>query len=301
MVNTRNAEFVAIVRESAPLGSSRILGFILVALLPLVAVMTTMWPLVLATVRDDTTSHIPLIPFVSAFFVYSERQRIFSQAPTGGRKIGSIFAVLGLACLVLGELNPWHLSAQNNFSMAILGTVLVWVGAFALFFGAPALRAASFPLEFLVFMIPIPQFILDRIILFLQEGSSDAAAVIFKLSGVPFLRHGFDFALPGVTIRVAEECSGIRSTLALVIVAVLMCHLFLRTFWKQALFCALVVPIAVFKNGLRIFTLSTLAIYVNPGFLQGNLHRRGGIVFFLAALVPLALALSVLHKTERVP
>jgi exosortase len=125
--------------------------------------------------------------------------------------------------------------------------------------------------------------------------------VIFKLSGVPFLRHGFDFALPGVTIRVAEECSGIRSTLALVIVAVLMCNLFLRTFWKQALFCALVVPIAVFKNGLRIFTLSTLAIYVNPGFLQGNLHRRGGIVFFLAALVPLAVALSVLHKTERVP
>jgi exosortase len=301
MPTTKNATFDAVMPQRAAVESSRILGFLLVVLLPLIVVGTTMWPMVAATITDETTSHIPLIPLVSVFLVYTERHRIFSQASTTGWRSGRIFASLGLAGLTLAEFNPWHASAQTSFSIAVLGTVLIWVGAFALFFGEHALRAASFSLEFLVFMIPIPQLILDRIIYFLQEGSSDVVAVIFRLSGVPFLRQGFDFALPGVTIRVAQECSGIRSTLALVIVAVLMAHLFLRTFWKQALLCALVVPLAVFKNGLRIFTLSTLAIYVNPSFLSGNLHRRGGIVFFLVALIPLALTLSLLRKNERAP
>ena len=299
MPTTKNAAFDGVMPQRAAVESRRILGFLSVALVPLIVVGTTMWSMVAATVSDETTSHMPLIPLVSAFLVYSERHRIFSQAPTKGWRSGRIFALLGFVCLILGELNLWHASAQSGFSIAVLGTVLIWVGVFAIFFGEHALRAARFSLEFLVFMIPMPQFILDRVIYFLQEGSSDVTAMIFKLSGVPFLRQGFDFALPGVTIRVAQECSGIRSTLALVIVAVLMAHLFLRTFWKQAFLCAMVVPLAVFKNGLRIFTLSTLAIYVNPSFLSGNLHRRGGIVFFVVALIPLTLTLSLLRKNER--
>jgi exosortase len=119
------------------------------------------------------------------------------------------------------------------------------------------------------------------------------------LTSVPYLRQGFDFTLPGVRIRVAEECSGIRSTLALLITTLLACHLFLRSSWKRLILCLVVVPIAMLKNGLRIFTLSTLAVYVNPGFLHGNLHKYGGIPFFAVALIPIAMLLIFLEKSDN--
>jgi exosortase len=153
-------------------------------------------------------------------------------------------------------------------------------------------------LLFLVFAIPIPEPLLSKIIFLLQKGSSDVAEVFFRLGGVPYLRQGFVFELPGVAIRVAEECSGIRSTLALLITTVLAGHLFLRSPWKKLLLCLAVVPLAILKNGLRIMALSTLAIYVDPDFLYGDLHKHGGIVFFLVVLVPLALLLKWLQRGE---
>jgi len=297
MQTTKDIELTGTVSESASMGPGRIAGYSLAAMLPLAVIATTMWPMLDTALNDGTTSHIPLIPLVSAWFIFAERRHIFSQVSPAG-KIGVLLTALGLICMAIGEFGLESLGAQNRLSISLLGLALIWTGVFGLFWGDNALKAASFPFEFLFFMIPIPSAVLDNVIRFLQVGSADTAAAMFQLSGVPFLRHGFEFALPGVTIQVAQECSGIRSTLALLIVVVLMCHLFLRTFAKKALLCILVVPLAVFKNGLRIFTLSVLSIYVNPGFLTGNLHRRGGIVFFVAALLPLILALSILRKTE---
>jgi exosortase len=134
------------------------------------------------------------------------------------------------------------------------------------------------------------------------KGKRHAAAGFFRITGVPYLRQGLVFLLPGVSIRVAEECSGIRSSLALLITTVLASYLFLRTPWRKLLLCAVVVPSAVLKKGLRIATLSTLsilAIYVDPGFLYGRLHHEGGIVFFMLALVPIALLVMWFQKREK--
>jgi exosortase len=111
-----------------------------------------------------------------------------------------------------------------------------------LFFGNRALRATSFPLLFLVFMISIPTRILGAPILWLQKGSAQAAAVLFKLFAIPVFQQGFDFTLPGVTIRMAEECNGIRSTLALLITAVVASHISLRTTWRKILFLPSCLP-----------------------------------------------------------
>jgi exosortase len=193
----------------------------------------------------------------------------------------------------------WNLNSTNPVSLLMLAAVFVWLGAFALFFGARAFRAAAFPLLFLLFMVPIPEPVLSNIIHFLQAGSSKMAEAFFGIAGVPYHRQGFVFELPGVAIRVAEECSGIRSTLALLITTVLASYMFLKSSWKRLILCLAVVPIAIFKNGLRIATLSTLAVYVNPEFLHGNLHRHGGIVFFIIALLPLGLLLRLLEKGEN--
>lgn len=275
-----------------------IAGFCLVSVLPLAFVWITMRSLAAITLRDDTYSHIPLIPIVSSFLIYLERNRIFC-CHSSDRKIGAALLLAGAACFALTQLDPRLVSSNDGFSLAMTAVVLAWAGSFALFFGAGALRAATFPFLFLGFMIPIPELLLNRTIFLLQSGSADASGWIFNIWEIPVFRQGFDFALPGVVIRVAEECSGIRSTLALVIVAVLAGHFFLRSFWKTVLLCVLVFPVSIFKNGLRIVTLSTLAAYVNPGFLHGNLHRYGGVVFFVVGLAPLVLSLALLRKVTK--
>jgi exosortase len=275
----------------------RIVCFFLASCLPFALAWSLTPRLIELALRNDTFSQVPLVPLVSLFLCYSSREKIFSKV-CWGWGLGSALVASGLICLGLARLNLWQITLTNQLSLLVLGIVLFWIGMFALLFGARALRVAFFPLCFLIFAIPIPEPLLSSLVLYLQKGSAAVAQMFFRILGVPNLRQGLDFELPGVRIRVAEECSGIRSTLALLITTVLACHLFLRSPWKRFILCAVVVPIAIIKNGLRIAALSALAIYVDPGFLYGNLHHYGGIVFFIFALLPMALLLIVFQKRE---
>ena len=177
----------------------------------------------------------------------------------------------------------------------------VWIAGFAFFFGRGPLRNAQFPLAFLLLTIPIPDFLLDKAIYLLQKGSAEIAAVLFDWSGVPVLRDGFVFHLAHVSIEVARECSGIRSSLALLILAILVAHFYLDNFWKQVVLVLAGLFVMILKNGVRIVTLTLLASYVDPGFLYGRLHHEGGVVFFLLGLLLLAPLLWLLaaQRTEN--
>jgi exosortase len=272
-------------------------GFLLASALPFALAWNSVRTLIPLVLTNDTFSQIPIIPLVSFFLIYSRRKTIFSDVSLGWG-LGAVLMIPGIVVLSMARMNFWQLTATNQMSLFLFGAVLLSLGAFALFFGPRAFRAACFPLLFLVFTIPIPEPLLSQLILYLQKGSASAAAEFFRLAQVPYLRQGVEFVLPGVRIRVAEECSGIRSTLAISITTVLACHLFLRSAWRRMALCIVVVPIAIIKNGLRIATLSALAIYVNPGFLRGNLHHYGGMVFFAFALLPMIVLLLLLQKSE---
>jgi exosortase len=276
-------------------------GYLLTCILPAVFPWDLMNNLLALILRDETHSHIPFVPVVSAFFIFTEWQTIFAR-PAHGWKIAGAIAFAGTTSLVLARLNAWHWNPSNQIFLLVFGIVLVWAGAFGIFFGENAMRAAYFPLLFLLFAIPIPAPLLSEIIALLQRGSAEAVSVVFRIIGVPAVRQGFDFALPGVTIRVAEECSGIRSTLALVMTAVLAGHLWLRSFPRTLLLCIATVPIAIVKNALRIAALSWLAVYVNPRFLFGSIHHQyGGILFFGLGLLMMGLALVLLQRPRFRP
>jgi exosortase len=251
------------------------------------------------SLHEESSSHIPLIPAVSIYLLYTERRQIFQSVRTN--------ALLGAPLILAGIVLHWFAAAPHSvvghpsfLPAETLSVVRFWIGAFALSYGARALRGAAFPLAFLLLMVPIPEAILSRTIYFLQSGSTSIAFFLFRVLRVPVLRQGFLLTLPGVTIEVAKECSGIRSSTALFITCLLAAHLFLRTAWKKLLFILLAFPLALLKNAIRIATLTLLSIYVNPGFLTGNLHNRGGFVFFLLALAILAPVLVLLEKSERI-
>jgi exosortase len=250
------------------------------------------------SLSNDNASHLVLIPVITAWLLYLKRDGIFRLLATDGRA-ASLFFGAGTAVAFLTLFAGPHWSALNQLSMYVFGLILLWVAGFAFFFGRPALQSAKFPLAFLLLTIPIPDFLLDQAIYLLQKGSAEIAAVLFDWSGVPVLRDGFVFHLAHVNIEVAKECSGIRSSLALLILAILVAHFYLDTFWKQAILVIAGLFVMILKNGVRIVALTLLASYVDPGFLYGRLHREGGVVFFLLGLLLLAPLLWFLQRTER--
>src|SRR5215472_14191971 len=257
---------------------------------------------VLALVRlalsQDDNSHLVIIPVISAALLYLERDKLPSQ-PSSDKILTGSFLLLAAAIALSLHYGAGSKIAGLQLSGWILALVLVWGAGFAFFFGKAALRAACFPFLFLLLMVPIPTFLLDRIIFLLQQGSAWITGVLFDIAGVPALREGLVFHLAKVSIEVAKECSGIRSSMALFIVALLVAHFRLSSFWNKVFFVAFGLFLMILKNGVRIATLTLLAVYVNPDFLFGRLHHQGGVVFFVLALLLLLPLLFFLQRREE--
>ena len=255
--------------------------------------------LIRLALSDDTSSHVLLIPFLSAWLIYSDKSVRKSLLPPGFDLLGaSPFFLVSLLC----GLFAYRCSSclpKDRLAAYILSLILLWVAGFVLFLGIPKAKASSFPLAFLLFAVPIPDFILQRLIYWLQTGSASIAEIFFNLSGAPVLREGFVFHLPKMSIEVAQECSGIRSSLALLILAVLVAHFSFRPMWKKLVFIAAGLCMMLIKNGIRIAALTLLANYVDPDFLYGKLHHQGGIVFFLIGLALLLPVFFYLRKDEQ--
>jgi exosortase len=245
--------------------------------------------------HDENSSHILLIPIISACLIYLRKRRLFKTS----RYCPSIGIPLLLLTVVLWYSLRTPLSSLNNtdrLSVTASLIVLVWLAAFILCYGTSSFRAAGFPLFFLLLMIPLPVVLTGHIVSILQKGSAETCYALFRLLGVPIIRHGFRFSLPGVDIEIAEQCSGIHAGLSLFIAGLLAQHILLRDTWKKTCFILCIFPIAIFKNAVRIVTISWLGIHVNPDFFHGALHRQGGLPFSLLALALMAILLWLLRS-----
>jgi exosortase len=116
---------------------------------------------------------------------------------------------------------------------------------------------------------------------------------------MPVYQDGLMFRLPGFNLEVATECSGIRSSLMLFIMSLLTGYLFLRKPWNRTVLALAVIPLALLRNGFRIFIIGQLCVRVGPDMINSPIHRHGGPLFFILALIPLLLLLICLRKSER--
>jgi exosortase len=250
------------------------------------------------SLANDNASHVILIPFISAWLIYIKQNQIFRRVYFDYSVAAAFFPLSAVACVWTWRSAPFWTQA-DILAGYMLALVLLWLAGFVLFFGRGALENGRFPLLFLFLTIPFPAALLNHSIYILQKGSADIAEMIFDLVGVPAFREGFVFHLAHFNIEVAKECSGIRSSLALLILALVVGYLFLRTLWKQLVFVIAGLLIMVVKNGVRIATLTILAEYVDPSFLLGRLHHEGGVVFFLLGLLLLLPILWLLQRGEK--
>ena len=273
--------------------------FALIVALTLAMSWTSLTTLLRLSFREEQYSHILVIPQISAFLFYLERRRIFSHLATQW-PVGLGLLSAGFFFYWFGQHHSASLSENDRLAIAVFPVVLIWIGGFVLSYGLRAFQAALFPLLFLFLMVPLPDFFLNRAIYWLQIGSAEVTSALFQAVDVPVVRTGLVFALPGITIEVAQECSGIRSSMALIITSLFAGHVLLRSVWRKAILMVATLPLLFIKNGIRIVTLSLLTVYVDPSFLAGRLHNQGGIVFLLLALGMLLPVLLWLHKSERI-
>ena len=220
------------------------------------------------------------------------------SSTTGFRNAGwqiGVIAVLGggaLAAICLPFLN-----VDPRYVFVPL-CLFVIVG-FVICFGVASLRKFSFAFSLLLLTVPVPAVLMDRIVLFLQAKSTDLCYWIFTGLGVPVLRNGFVVTMPEVSIEIAKECSGINSSIALLIIMLLVAHETLHSNWRRVALVLIVIPLSIVKNAIRIVTLTMLATHVDPSFLTGRLHHEGGFVFYLISLALVYPLWKILQKTEK--
>jgi exosortase len=197
--------------------------------------------------------------------------------------------------------HPASSDKSRSLVAVLFAVILVWMAAFVLCYGARSFKAALFPFCCLFLMIPIPPAWMDGITVALQHGSADVSYALLRLIGIPVFRQGMMFSLPGLDIQVAPECSGIRACLVFVMMAILMSRVYLRSNWRRWALVIMTIPIAIFKNAVRIVILSSLSVYVNRTVLDSPLHHSGGPVFALIGLALFVPLLYALQKSEIRP
>ena len=278
--------------------SRRHLSFLLFFLGSLFVLWRPLSGLVSFSLTHDYGSHIALVAPASVYIIYLKRREIFSNLQS------SLFA--GSTLFLAGAILYWlsHRRAlpflQSGYDSAeILAIVVLWISGFILVYGTRAFTRALFPLLFLLLLIPIPGFLLNKAVFLLQAGSAEVAYWLLRLLNVPVFKQGFVLQLPTLTVEVAEQCSGIRSSLALMITTLLVGEFVLRSAWRKSVLVASILPLLILKNGVRIVAVCLLTIYVDRGFMHGWLHTSGGIVFYVLGLVILIPIIVALRNSEK--
>ncbi|MCZ6800216.1 MAG: exosortase/archaeosortase family protein [Nitrospirae bacterium] len=240
---------------------------------------------------DPDYSHGFLVPLLSGYFIWERWNRI-----QGLNVRPSIWGIpllgFGVLMLVIGTIGAELYTQRASLIVVIAGLVL-------LILGRDIFVSVSFPLAFLIFMIPLPAIVVNTIAFPLQIFASQTAAFCLFNLGIPVLREGNLIFLPGVTLEVAEACSGLRSLLSLLTLGAVYGYFSQRVIWKRWALVALSIPIAIVANAVRVLGTGILANKWGVWAAEGFYHTFEGWLVFVVALILLVIcgtALSVVGK-----
>jgi exosortase len=236
-----------------------------------------LWHLVLNWWQDPDYGHGFLVPVFAGYVLWKQRERLakISLEPSN---FGLLVIFGAISLLMLGSLGAELFTSRFSLLILIAGIVLFLAGW-------KMLRAVSFPLGFLVLMIPIPVLIYNEITFPLQLLASRVATSWLQVLNVPVLREGNVINLPNYSLEVVEACSGIRSLMTLITLAVAYGFLVEDRRWIRWVMVILMIPIAIVSNSVRIVGAGLLTYHIGPEMAQGFFHEFSGWVIFVAALL----------------
>jgi exosortase len=228
---------------------------------------------------DDNYSHGFFVLPLALYFAW-ERRADLKAAPLRPSAVGALVVVISLVILIAGLLGAELFLTRVSLLGVLAGTVLyVW--------GRRHLRVLAFPLAFLALMIPLPAIIFNQIAFPLQLLASRAGEVVIGLAGIPVVREGNVLQLPSRTLEVAEACSGIRSLVSLIMLAIVLGHFMERRVGRRVMLALAAVPIAILANAARVAGTGLMSEFISPDAAEGFLHTFSGWLLFVVAFIGL--------------
>jgi len=261
--------------------------------LTLFALLVIMYASVLSALArqwwdDPNYGHGFFVPVFAVYVLWSERDR-WSALPSRANNIGLAIMLFAIGLRVLGMLGGELFIARLSLVILICGIVLFLAGGHAL-------RSLSFPIGYLLFMIPLPAIVYYQLTLPLQLWASRLGASGLVALGIHTVREGNLLVLPNCTLNVVEACSGIRSLLSLLAAVVAYGYLAEPSTWKRSVLAFASVPIAIATNGLRLVATGVLSYYFGPSVDSGAVHLVLGLGFFALAFLSILLIHKILGR-----
>jgi exosortase len=240
---------------------------------------------------NENYSHGYFIPFLTIYFIYSIRDQL-SRLEIKPVNSGLIVLLLGLAQLILGKIGSEFFTQRTSL-------IIVFYGLILFFLGWEFFKKLFFPFLYLIFMIPLPAIIWNKIAFPLQLFSSYLTEKVVSFLGIPIYREGNIIHLAQTTLEVVAACSGLRSLITMFALSAALAFLSTLSFPRKLILFLAAAPIAIFANMIRLTATAIMATRIGAEAAQGFLHESSGIVVFLLGLSLLIGVNWLLNKTKR--
>jgi exosortase len=240
---------------------------------------------------DDNYSHGFFVLPLALYFAWQRRDDL-RNARLRPSVAGLILLSISLLVLLAGRLGA-ELFLTRVSLIGVIGGIILFV------WGRDHFRMLAFPLAFLILMIPLPAIIFNQIAFPLQLIASRAGETVLSLSGIPVLREGNVLQLPSRSLEVAEACSGIRSLVSLLTLAIVLGYFAERRTGRRVLIALSAVPIAILANAARVAGTGLASELVSPAAAEGFFHTFSGWLMFVVAFFGLLAVQRLISRSEK--
>jgi exosortase D (VPLPA-CTERM-specific) len=233
-------------------------------------------------------SHGLLIPPVAAFLVWQQKDQL-ELVDFRGSWWGVALVLFGGFLLLLGQLAAVYTLVQYAYLVTLYGLVLA-------FTGPRAFRLLAVPLLILVFMIPLPQFVLANLSTKLQLLSSQLGVWFIRLFDISVFVEGNVIDLGGYKLQVAEACDGLRYLFPLMTLGFLIGYFYKGATWKRVALFLSSIPITVLMNSLRVGTIGVMVEHWGISMAEGFLHEFQGWAVFMVSAALMLCEIAILNR-----
>jgi exosortase D (VPLPA-CTERM-specific) len=248
-------------------------------------------PMVQQWYHDENYSHGFIVPLIAGYFLYTRWDEL-KDTTVIPRNVGLLVILFGLFQLLVGWLGTEYFSMRSSLIVILAGLVLY-------LFGTAVFRIALLSIAYLFFMIPIPYIIYDAVAFPLKIFVTKVSVLILKMIGIVVMREGNIIMFPALTLEVADACSGIRSLISLLALAVAFAFFLRISPWKRWILICAAVPIAIITNAVRVIVTGILAQYWGAKAAEGFFHEFAGMVVFAVAMVMLVSLGTLLGRGKK--
>ncbi len=227
---------------------------------------------------------------------------IWYRIPTIGKLESS--SVPGLIFLICSSLLYIMAVWADIVFLKTISLLLIAIGVIWYLGGSKAAISMSGPIGFLVFIIPWPTTLVDRISFPLQLASSAYAALFAGICGLPVVRNGVQLfvqtsptAKPIYSILVAQACSGMTSLNVLLALGYLIAYYTDVKWGWRFLMVLCVIPLALFLNATRLTFVLLAGAKISPSVAKWVHDNEEPVLVFFSSILLLLLRQGLLTWT----